>query len=172
MMCNVLQTIQRDLTRGRCSVPCSTGQFLVMLFLLMVTSSCWLVPDVLFLLFSFFLLCKVCCLVSNLVSPLLDGLDNVLNNGGLSHRSDWGKDISAGFWESKTGMSDSDMGSIWVRGSKASISMAISKTVSICHLWISDSSSGGNSASKNNESVHGDDCWLGSEELTHMGKGQ
>merc|ERR1719427_750437 len=156
-----------------------------MLFLLMVTSSCWLVPGCSFLLFSFFLLCKVCCLVSNLVSPLLDGLDNVLNNGCLSHRSDWGKDISAGFWESMTGMSNSDggsmgishrgsskggsnwgssktMGSIWVRGSKASISMAISKSVSICHLWISDSSSRGNSASKNNESVHGDDCWLGS----------
>jgi hypothetical protein len=122
----------------------------------------------------------VSCLVSNLVSPLLDGLDDLLNNGSLGDRSHWGKGIGSGFWESKTGMGNSkgggngsssigsrgisywgssktsigsrgdSMGSIWVRGSKAGVSTAISKSVSICHLGIGDSSSRGNSASKNN----------------------
>merc|ERR1719154_240792 len=148
----------------------------------------WLV---FFLLFSFFQ-SWMSCLVSNLVSPLLDGLNNLLNNGSLLDLSDWGKGIGTGFWESKSGVSNSNrgsnggnrgsgiggrgnsywgssktsigswgnsMGSIWVRGSKAGVSTAISKSVSICHLGIGDSSSRGNSASKNNESVHGDDCW-------------
>jgi len=106
------------------------------------------------------------CLISNLVSPLLDGLNNLLDNGSLGNLSHWGKSISTGFWESKTGMSDSNgsgsiskwgnwgtmgktsigswgnsVGSIWVRGSKASMS----GIASIRQL----SSSGGNSASKN-----------------------
>ena len=117
------------------------------------------------------------CLVSNLVSPLLDGLNDLLNNGSLLDLSDWGKGISTGFWESKSSMGNSkwgsdgssgigsrgigywgssktsigsrgnSMGSIWVRGR---VSTAISKSVSICHLGIGDSSSRGNSASKNN----------------------
>jgi len=125
----------------------------------------------------------MCCLVSNLVSPLLDGLDDLLNNGSLLDLSDWGKGISTGFWESKSGVSNSNgsnwgsdggsgigsrgnsnwgssktsvgswgnsVGSIWVRGSKAGVGTAISESVSICHLGIGDSSSRGNSASKNN----------------------
>merc|ERR1719317_648925 len=125
------------------------------------------------------------CLVSNLVSPLLNGLNNLLDNRSLSNLSDSGKSIGSGFGESKTnrgsgnsnrgssvgnsngsssnwggssiGSWGNSVGSIWVRGSKAG---------SIGHLRISHSGGRGNSASKNNKSVHGDECWLGSEELT------
>ena len=51
------------------------------------------------------------CLISNLVSPLLDGLNDLLNNGSLLDLSDWGKAISTGFWESKTGVGNSKWGS-------------------------------------------------------------
>lgn len=50
----------------------------------------------------------MCCLVSNLVSPLLDGLNDLLNNGSLLDLSDWGKSISTGFWESKSSMGNSN----------------------------------------------------------------
>ena len=118
------------------------------------------------------------CLVSNLVSPLLNGLNNLLDNRSLSNLSDSGKSIGGGFGESKTnrgsgngnrgssvGNSDgsssnwgsssigswgNSVGSIWVRGSKAGVSTAISKAVSIGHLRISHSGGRGNSASKNN----------------------
>merc|ERR1712168_1703176 len=146
--------------------------------------------------FLFFFNFRMNCLVSNLVSPLLDGLNDGLDDGSLSNLSHWGKSIGSGFWESKTdrgsgnsdrgSVSNSDrggssnrgsssisswgnsVGSIWVRGSKASVSTAISKAVGIGYLRISHSGGRGNSASKNNKSVHGDECWLGSEELTPM----
>ena len=53
----------------------------------------------------------ISCLVSNLVSPLLDGLNDLLNNGSLLDLSDWGKGISTGFWESKTGVGNRNRGS-------------------------------------------------------------
>ena len=42
------------------------------------------------------------CLVSNLVSPLFNRLNNLLNNGSLLDLSDWGKNVSSGLWKSKT----------------------------------------------------------------------
>ena len=51
------------------------------------------------------------CLVSNLVSPLLDGLNDLLNNGSLLDLSDCRKGISTGFWESKSGVGNSNRGS-------------------------------------------------------------
>merc|ERR1712128_4960 len=91
-----------------------------------------------FLVFFFFQSWK-CCLVSNLVSPLLDGLDDLLNDGSLGNLSDWGKGISSGFWESKTGMSNwgkSDGGSskgssYW--GSESSIG---SRGNTVSGIWV------------------------------------
>merc|ERR1711892_1528998 len=103
------------------------------------------------------------CLISNLVSPLLNGLNNLLDNGSLGNLSHWGKSISTGFWESKTGMSDSNgsgiskwsnwgsmgktsigswgnfVGSIWVRGSKTSVAgiTSIAQVVGISKLGFS-----------------------------------
>lgn len=119
------------------------------------------------------------CLVSNLVAPLLDGLDDGLDDGSLGNLSHWGKSIGSGFWESETGVGNSDRGGvgnsdrgsmgdsnggsssigswgnsvsgIWVRGSKAGVSTAIGKAVGISQLRISHSGGRGNSASKNNK---------------------
>ena len=61
------------------------------------------------------------CLISNLVSPLLDGLNDLLNNGSLLDLSDCRKSISTGFWESKTSVGNMNRGSgISSRGSSNS----------------------------------------------------
>merc|ERR1711935_1094667 len=52
---------------------------------------------------------KLLCLVGNLVSPLLNGLDEVLDDGSLGNLSDWGKAIGGSLGETKT--------SRWDRGS-------------------------------------------------------
>merc|ERR1712128_56676 len=101
-----------------------------------------------FLLFSFFQSWK-CCLVSNLVSPLLDGLDNLLNDGSLLDLSDWREGISTGFWESKTDMSNwgsdgsssvgsrgNSMSSIGIGSSIAIVGTGIGQVVSISQLGI------------------------------------
>merc|ERR1712025_742291 len=51
------------------------------------------------------------CLVGNVVSPLLDGLNKVLNNGSLGNLSDWGKGIGGSLGETKTGGWDGGSGS-------------------------------------------------------------
>jgi hypothetical protein len=42
------------------------------------------------------------CLVSNLVTPLLDRLYDLLNNGSLGNLSNWGESIGTGLWETET----------------------------------------------------------------------
>merc|ERR1719483_1167671 len=124
--------------------PCNTGQFLMMLFQLFYQCMLVLYDWCSFFCCFLFLKAWMSCLISNLVAPLLDGLNNLLDNGSLGNLSHWGKSISTGFWESKTGMSDSNgsgissmgksnggssnigswgnsVGSIWVRGSKTSM---------------------------------------------------
>jgi len=50
-------------------------------------------------------------LVGNLVSPLLNGLDEVLDNGSLGNLSDWGKGVGGSLGETKTGGWDGGSGS-------------------------------------------------------------
>ena len=42
-----------------------------------------------------------CCLVSHLVAPLLNGLHDLLDNGGLVHGPHRGGDIGGGLWEAE-----------------------------------------------------------------------
>merc|ERR1711892_1273434 len=53
------------------------------------------------------MLWKLLCLVGNLVSPLLNGLDEVLDDGSLGNLSDWGKAIGGSLGETKTNSWDS-----------------------------------------------------------------
>merc|ERR1712106_742169 len=52
------------------------------------------------------MLCKLLCLVGNLVSPLLNGLDEVLDDGSLGNLSDCGKAIGGSLGETKTSSRD------------------------------------------------------------------
>merc|ERR1719445_2717003 len=56
----------------------------------------------LFLVFLSFLASAGCCLVGNLVAPLLDGLNNLLNNGSLGDGPHGGSDVGGGLGESKS----------------------------------------------------------------------
>merc|ERR1711936_1306039 len=123
-----------------------------------------------------------CCLVGNLVAPLLDGLNDLLNDGSLSDgphgRSNVGgglrKSESVGNWGSDIGGRDGvsnggNRGSVasvggGVSTSEASVGVAVAKPVGVSHLRIGLSDSDG----ENDESEHDDLCWLGSEELTPM----
>merc|ERR1719210_2358717 len=123
-----------------------------------------------------------CCLVGNLVAPLLDGLNNLLNDGSLSDGPHGGSDIGGGLGESKSvgnrgsdvrgghgvsnGSNGSSNGSSSVGGGgvagvgggvtgKASVG----EPVGVGHLRIGLSSGGGDSDGENDESEHDDLCW-------------
>jgi len=51
----------------------------------------------LFFVFLSFLASAGCCLVGNLVAPLLDGLNNLLNDGSLSDGPHGGSDVGGSF---------------------------------------------------------------------------
>merc|ERR1711935_782679 len=53
------------------------------------------------------MMCKLLCLVGNLVSPLLNGLDEVLDDGSPGNLSDCGKAIGGSLGETKTSSWDS-----------------------------------------------------------------
>merc|ERR550519_2171780 len=129
-----------------------------------------------------FLAAAGCCLVGNLVAPLLDGLNDLLH-GGSNVGGSLGESESVGNGGSdvrgrhgvSNGGNGSNGGSSSVssvgRGSvagvgggvtgKASVGVSVAKPVGIGHLRIG-LSGGGDSDGENDESEHDDLCWLGS----------
>ena len=59
------------------------------------------------------------CLISNLVTPLFDGLNDGLNNWSLGDLSDWGKGIGSSLWETKSSSSIGNWGNCSSIGSKS-----------------------------------------------------
>merc|ERR1719273_2503300 len=67
---------------------------------------------VLLLSFFVFFASAGCCLVGNLVAPLLNGLNDLLNDGSLSNGPHGGSDVGGGLRESESvGNGGSDVGS-------------------------------------------------------------
>merc|ERR1719476_344793 len=135
-----------------------------------------------------FLAAAGCCLVGNLVAPLLDGLNDLLNDGSLSDGPHGGSNVGGGLRESESvgnggsdvrgrhgvsnGGNGSNGGSSGISGvgggvtsrvtGKASVGVSVAKPVGVGHLRIGLSGGGGDSDGENDESEHDDLCWLGS----------
>merc|ERR1719278_2059420 len=131
-----------------------------------------------------------CCLVGNLVAPLLDGLNDLLNDGSLSDGPHGRSNVGGGLRKPESVSNGGNGGSSISRGSigvssiagvgggsvasvgggvstgKASVGVAVAEPVGVSHLRIGLSGGGGDSDGENDESEHDDLCWLGSEELT------
>merc|ERR1719391_250279 len=143
-------------------------------------------------LFFVFFAAAGCCLVGNLVAPLLDGLNDLLNDGSLSDGPHGGSDVGCSLGESESvgnggsvgdsrGSNGGSNGSNGSSGSvasvgrggvasvgggvtgKASVAVSVGEPVGVGHLRIGLSGGGGDSDGENDESEHDDLCWLGSE---------
>merc|ERR550519_2917932 len=117
-----------------------------------------------------FLAAAGCCLVGNLVAPLLDGLNDLLNDGSLSdcphgrsNGGNGGSSISRGSIgvSSIAGVGGGSVASVGggVSTGKASVGVAVAEPVGVSHLRIGLSGGGGDSDGENDESEHDDLCW-------------
>merc|ERR1719273_2550284 len=117
---------------------------------------------VLLLSFFVFFASAGCCLVGNLVAPLLNGLNDLLNDGSLSDGPHGGSDVGGGLRESESvGNGGSDVGSRDGVGnggsngsngggsSEASVGVPVAKPVGVGHLRVGLSCGGGDSDGEN-----------------------
>merc|ERR1712059_59105 len=124
-------------------------------------------------------------LVSDLVSPLLNGLNILLNNGSLCNGPGWWEGVGGSLRQSKSSMGDGDSSgnrggnrgssvtsvgggsnasiaswvSSWVSTSVTSVGVSVSQSVSVDLAGSSLSSSASNGKGKNDKSEHDGECW-------------